>query len=131
MLRDSGRPEVGARHAADDDPDAEDDEHADLLATDVRPDVSVPGFSSDFGTGDEHATDVLDADLIDEDDDVRDVHPAAGLPDRERSVEDLLDEVADHDTVVLARADGDPDSADPRAKIPAWEDIVFGVRRHR
>jgi hypothetical protein len=20
---------------------------------------------------------------------------------------------------------------DPRARIPAWEDIVFGVRRHR
>jgi hypothetical protein len=32
--------------------------------------------------------------------------------------------------VVLGRlADGE--SEDPRARIPAWEDIVFGVRRHR
>ncbi|MBB3676674.1 septation protein SepH [Modestobacter versicolor] len=34
------------------------------------------------------------------------------------------------DTVVLGRlADGETE--DPRARIPAWEDIVFGVRRHR
>jgi hypothetical protein len=34
------------------------------------------------------------------------------------------------DTVVLGRlADGEVE--DPRARIPAWEDIVFGVRRHR
>jgi hypothetical protein len=34
------------------------------------------------------------------------------------------------DTVVLGRlADGEAE--DPRARIPAWEDIVFGVRRHR
>jgi hypothetical protein len=32
---------------------------------------------------------------------------------------------------VLARAEGDSDDDDPRAKIPAWEDIVFGVRRQR
>jgi hypothetical protein len=25
----------------------------------------------------------------------------------------------------------DGDGEDPRARIPAWEDIVFGVRRHR
>jgi hypothetical protein len=43
----------------------------------------------------------------------------------------LLDEVADHDTVVLGRTPDDSDSDDPRARIPAWEDIVFGVRRHR
>ena len=39
-----------------------------------------------------------------------------------------LDELAEHDTVVLGREDGDDD---PRVHIPAWEDIVFGVRRHR
>ena len=39
-----------------------------------------------------------------------------------------LDELAEHDTVVLGR-EGDDD--DPRVHIPAWEDIVFGVRRHR
>ena len=131
MLRDNGRPEAGGRSVADADADQEDDDHADLLATDIRPDVPAPDYSPGFATGDEHSTDVLQADLIDEDDDVRDVHPAAGLIDHDRSVEDLLDEVADHDTVVLARTEGDPDDGDPRAKIPAWEDIVFGVRRHR
>jgi hypothetical protein len=56
-----------------------------------------------------------------------DVHPGP-------AVDALLDEVADHDTVVLAReagAIGETDGEDPRARIPAWEDIVFGVRRQR
>ena len=43
----------------------------------------------------------------------------------------FLDEIADHDTVVLGRPGEDLDSDDPRARIPAWEDIVFGVRRNR
>jgi hypothetical protein len=67
----------------------------------------------------------------DDDAAVRNVHAASGSPGDERSFEALLDEVADHDTVVLGRGTEDPDSADPRARIPAWEDIVFGVRRHR
>jgi hypothetical protein len=62
---------------------------------------------------------------------VRNVHAPDGSAGDERSFEALLDEVADHDTVVLGRGTDDPDSADPRARIPAWEDIVFGVRRHR
>ena len=62
---------------------------------------------------------------------VRDVHAPIGSPDDDRPLDDLLDEVADHDTVVLARTGDDSDSDDPRARIPAWEDIVFGVRRHR
>jgi hypothetical protein len=62
---------------------------------------------------------------------VRNVHAPDGSAGDERSFEALLDEVADHDTVVLGRSSDDPDSADPRARIPAWEDIVFGVRRHR
>jgi hypothetical protein len=62
---------------------------------------------------------------------VRNVHAPDGSAGDERSFEALLDEVADHDTVVLGRSTDDPDSADPRARIPAWEDIVFGVRRHR
>jgi hypothetical protein len=88
---------------------------------------------------DDHTTDVLaDVDLPDEAlptgpvaevEHVRDVHPPSGFADR--SVDELLDEVADHDTVVLARTDDGDDSDDPRARIPAWEDIVFGVRRHR
>jgi hypothetical protein len=51
--------------------------------------------------------------------------PAPGAVD-----EGYLDEVAEHDTVVLGRGE-DRDEADPRVQIPAWEDIVFGVRRHR
>lgn len=61
---------------------------------------------------------------------VRDVHPASGSPD-DRSMDSFLDEIADHDTVVLGRPGEDLDSDDPRARIPAWEDIVFGVRRNR
>jgi Protein of unknown function (DUF3071) len=46
--------------------------------------------------------------------------------------EALLDEIAEHDTVVLGRGEDAPgEDEDPRARIPAWEDIVFGVRRHR
>ncbi len=62
---------------------------------------------------------------------VRDVHPASGSPDDARSMDSFLDEIADHDTVVLGRPGEDLDSDDPRARIPAWEDIVFGVRRNR
>jgi hypothetical protein len=83
----------------------------------------------------EHVTDDLShlAEFADEEEHVRDVHPADGIPGAHRSVDALLDEVAEHDTVVLAR-DGElaqGEDADPRAKVPAWEDIVFGVRRHR
>ncbi|HEY4604188.1 MAG TPA: septation protein SepH [Blastococcus sp.] len=69
------------------------------------------------------------------DDLVRNVQPPVGSPDDDRPALDpdaaLLDEVADHDTVVLSRSGDEHDSDDPRARIPAWEDIVFGVRRHR
>jgi hypothetical protein len=68
------------------------------------------------------------------DDVVRDVIPDAGTPVAEPAVEGLdgVDDIAEHDTVVLGRPgeDGD-DGEDPRARIPAWEDIVFGVRRNR
>ncbi|NYJ06176.1 septation protein SepH [Petropleomorpha daqingensis] len=65
----------------------------------------------------------VEADL---DEHVRDVAPDHGTP-----VLDPLDdpELAEHDTVVLGRTGEEPE--DPRARIPAWEDIVFGVRRHR
>jgi hypothetical protein len=98
------------------------------------------GRADEATEDDVHTTDVLaHDDLLDDvlptgpvadDELVRDVHPPSGFADRERSVDELLDEVADHDTVVLARAD-DSDSEDPRARVPAWEDIVFGVRRNR
>ncbi|WP_409329066.1 septation protein SepH [Trujillonella humicola] len=78
------------------------------------------------------------------DDDVRDVVPADGAsepraevrpeprPEPQRRAADAevdIDEIAEHDTVVLGRPDGEDE--DPRARIPAWEDIVFGVRKHR
>ncbi|SSC24486.1 Protein of unknown function DUF3071 [Klenkia terrae] len=61
-----------------------------------------------------------------EDDEVRNVVPVDGSP-----VDVLLsgDGGPEHDTVVFDRVDGEAE--DPRAAIPAWEDIVFGVRRHR
>ena len=121
MLRDSGRPDDAPRAA---------------------PSAADADLQDDDPEDDGHATDVLDADLLGDvlgtavpaavrggDEDVRDVHPPSGFDDR--SVDALLDEVADHDTVVLGRPEGDGDSDDPRARIPAWEDIVFGVRRHR
>ncbi|SFK86530.1 septation protein SepH [Geodermatophilus ruber] len=50
--------------------------------------------------------------------------------DRAATVGD--DDIAEHDTVVLGRpGEADGEAEDPRARIPAWEDIVFGVRRQR
>ncbi|MGY1739154.1 MULTISPECIES: septation protein SepH [unclassified Blastococcus] len=71
---------------------------------------------------------------------VRDVAAPDGSPEprpearpepqrRAADAEVDLDEIAEHDTVVLGRPDGEDE--DPRARIPAWEDIVFGVRKHR
>jgi hypothetical protein len=100
----------------------------------VRTDTVVP--ADDDLTHEFLAQEVRGAEAPSDDDErVRDVHPASGSPADERSFDALLDEVADHDTVVLGRSgtvgeDGE-DGEDPRARIPAWEDIVFGVRRHR
>ncbi len=86
----------------------------------------------DHVTHDTVTPEILPADLQGGDDErVRDVHPASGSPADERSLDALLEEVADHDTVVLGRSGGEGEDEDPRARIPAWEDIVFGVRRHR
>ncbi|TFV63396.1 DUF3071 domain-containing protein [Geodermatophilus sp. DF01-2] len=65
------------------------------------------------------------------DDDVRPVLPVDDPPAGGRRTDAAADEddISEHDTVVLGRP-GDDDE-DPRARIPAWEDIVFGVRRHR
>ncbi len=83
------------------------------------------------GTADHLTDDLSHLSGLGEDEHVRDVHPSDGSPDEARSVDALLDEVAEHDTVVLARTGEVDDGEDPRARIPAWEDIVFGVRRHR
>jgi hypothetical protein len=108
---------------------------AGLAAAPVRRGVTVvrePGRSDDDLVHDTVTPDVLPADLMShEDERVRDVHAATGTPDDDRSIDALLDEVAEHDTVVLARSGEEPEGDDPRARIPAWEDIVFGVRRHR
>jgi len=65
------------------------------------------------------------------DDVVRNVVPVDGSPVDGSPVDVLLsgDGGPEHDTVVFDRVD--PEAEDPRAAIPAWEDIVFGVRRHR
>ena len=62
------------------------------------------------------------------DDVVRDVTPDAGTPAADLPFDDDL---AEHDTVVLGRPGEEGEGEDPRARIPAWEDIVFGVRRNR
>jgi Protein of unknown function (DUF3071) len=59
---------------------------------------------------------------------VRDVTPDTGVPAADHPFDDDL---AEHDTVVLGRPGEDGEGEDPRARIPAWEDIVFGVRRNR
>ena len=70
------------------------------------------------------------------DEDVRPVLPVDVSPaGAQRTGTDApadADDVSEHDTVVLGRPGGSgDDDEDPRARIPAWEDIVFGVRRHR
>jgi hypothetical protein len=68
----------------------------------------------------------------DADDDVRPVLPQDARTGERRTDPAFDDDIAEHDTVVLGRPGGDgDDDEDPRARIPAWEDIVFGVRRHR
>jgi len=63
-----------------------------------------------------------------QDDEVRDVVPDDGTP--AATAPAFPDEIAEHDTIVLGRTGEDGEAEDPRARVPAWEDIVFGVRRH-
>jgi hypothetical protein len=99
--------------------------------------VREPARADDDLVHDTVTPEILPADLAARDDErvdderVRDVHAATGTPDDDRSIDALLDEVAEHDTVVLGRSAEESEDDDPRARIPAWEDIVFGVRRHR
>jgi hypothetical protein len=55
--------------------------------------------------------------------------PRGGPADRRTDVPDDED-VSEHDTVVLRTGETDGEDEDPRAQVPAWEDIVFGVRRN-
>ncbi|MCZ2817670.1 septation protein SepH [Modestobacter sp. VKM Ac-2984] len=54
-------------------------------------------------------------------------HPADGPP--RRSAYDAVDPDSQDTAVLGSLLDGETE--DPRARIPAWEDIVFGVRRNR
>ena len=63
-----------------------------------------------------------------QDDEVRDVVPDDGTP--AATAPAFPDEIAEHDTIVLGRTGEEGEAEDPRARVPAWEDIVFGVRRH-
>jgi len=95
--------------------------------------VGAPGELTEAG-------DLVEEELGPEDD-VTDVVPTDGTPaepddDRGPGLYDAPYAEPDdvdpdtQDTVVLGRL-GDGEEEDPRARIPAWEDIVFGVRRHR
>jgi hypothetical protein len=102
----------------------------------VREDADEPAGAADALSDDALSDDAFSDDVrphefaAADDARVRDVHATSGSPDDERSLDALLDEVAEHDTVVLGPT-APEDDEDPRARIPAWEDIVFGVRRHR
>ncbi|MGY1639717.1 septation protein SepH [Geodermatophilus sp. SYSU D00703] len=67
----------------------------------------------------------------DGDEHVRPVLPQDARTGERRGDPAFDDDIAEHDTVVLGRPGGGDEDEDPRARIPAWEDIVFGVRRHR
>jgi hypothetical protein len=98
--------------------------------------------------GADELTDAEELDTEDrlDDDEVRNVVPADGNPvdvllsgddgpddatraPRRSPYDDEIDPDT-QDTVVLGKL-VDGEAEDPRARIPAWEDIVFGVRRHR
>jgi hypothetical protein len=87
--------------------------------------------------------DELDTEDRLDDEDVRDVvpsdgTPAAGDPDSDElpagvDARSPYDDEVDPDTqeTVVLGSLMDGETEDPRARIPAWEDIVFGVRRRR
>jgi hypothetical protein len=96
-----------------------------------RPVVVVP---DDDGLAAPASSARLGADGDDDATGTEDPLPADATPGERRTDQAVDDDIAEHDTVVLGRpgSDGDgEDGDDPRARIPAWEDIVFGVRRHR
>ena len=107
----------------------------------VRVVPSVPGERSSLPTyrgrvaalspGDDTPGAPTAADRERGDEQTRNVVPVDGSPARDSRAGVVPDDVAEHDTIVLGRPDGDGEAEDPRARIPAWEDIVFGVRRHR
>jgi hypothetical protein len=102
-------------------------------AVDPRRPISVVRGESDPAHADEisDAEDLAEEEIEDAEEEVRNVVPVDGNPvDVLLSGADGGDDLATRDTVVLGKL-GDGETEDPRARIPAWEDIVFGVRRHR
>jgi hypothetical protein len=115
------------------------------------PAAPISRRSVDVVRGADQLTDAEELDTEDQlDDEVRNVVPADGNPVdvllsgdagpyaearppyASRFADSPYDDVDPdtQDTIVLGtRSDGEDE--DPRARIPAWEDIVFGVRRHR
>jgi hypothetical protein len=94
-----------------------------------RPVAVVP---DDDGVAAPASSSRLASDEDADDEHVRPVLPQDARTGERRTDAAFDDDLAEHDTVVLGRPGGDgDDDEDPRARIPAWEDIVFGVRRHR
>jgi hypothetical protein len=93
-----------------------------------RPVAAVPDTPADAPPTDADATDATDGPAEAED-------AADDAPLGAEGVDVVIDDTSEHDTVVLDRLLDDETVAgedeDPRARIPAWEDIVFGVRRNR
>jgi hypothetical protein len=112
----------GRQHGDDELADADlelpDDEHGERAADDgaAEDEAGTDGTGRDQAGHDE--------------DDVRNVTPVDGSPADIllATSDEIPDELATQDTVVLGDLE---ETADPRARIPAWEDIVFGVRRQR
>ena len=88
----------------------------------LRENVRREGGTGSADSEDEHVTEALH---LDGEQASRD----GAVPGESLDAE-YLDAIAEHDTVVLGRGE-DLDSEDPRVRVPAWEDIVFGVRRNR
>ncbi|MCZ2846905.1 septation protein SepH [Modestobacter sp. VKM Ac-2978] len=114
----------GDEHSEDEaQPDAEpaDDDHGD--ADDQRPaDQAQDDEARDAVPADGDQVAALPAEVLPAGD-----GPDDGLP--RRSAYDAVDPDS-QDTAVLGSL-LDNEDEDPRARIPAWEDIVFGVRRNR
>ncbi|GAA4746612.1 hypothetical protein GCM10023328_31010 [Modestobacter marinus] len=90
-------------------------------------DDAVPGDETSHDAArDDEARDAVPADG-DPVDDVPVEGPAGGPP--RRSAYDDVDPDSQDTAVLGSLLDGEAE--DPRARIPAWEDIVFGVRRNR
>jgi hypothetical protein len=95
----------------------------------VRAAGPADGPADDAPPAVDHRDDADDAEADEPAEDIRVPAADADALDDDEPAGPADDDLATRDTVVLGRLDGETE--DPRARIPAWEDIVFGVRRHR